>query len=122
MLKRIQAKPKHIKKRISFALTLAIFSGIVFVWLSSWNARTTSDDSREKTASPTESFREVFAGIISDAKSKILMNTSFYEEREESVETSATVLWQATSTSTAFDMSGVVIIDLATSTASKEAR
>lgn len=119
MLKRIQAKPEHVKKRISLALTIVIFSGIVFVWMSSWSARTISDESREKTASPTESFNEVFSGIVSEIKSKIA-DTPFFGSSVERIDSNTVgtenVGWQATSSVPVLDLSRAVIIDRATST------
>lgn len=121
MLKKIQAKPEHVKEKISLLLTLLIFGGIVFVWWSSWSARRTSVENRERTASPTESVREVFADVVTRITSKI-SSAPFYGGEAEQPEMNitniptGTIPPQSASLLPAFDVSGIVIIDLATST------
>lgn len=121
MFKKIQEKPENVKKRISLILTLVIFGAIVFVWLSSWGARTNTNESRAQTASPIESFKEIFTGGISDISNSII-NTEFFGGGTEDIGTDIVlppvVEQRPASSSSRFDMSGVVIIDLATSTKS----
>ena len=120
MFKKIQEKPENVKKRISLILTLVIFGAIVFVWLSSWGARTNTNESRARTASPIESFKEIFTGGISDISNTITSNEFFGGGKEEiGTDTVPPVVEQRpASSSSRFDMDGVVIIDLATSTKS----
>ncbi len=106
MLEKLRAKPDHVKKSISLALTIFIFSGIVFVWLSSWDARNTGGETREKTLSPLAGFTTIFQGVISDVQSAISGSPSYVENRRD------TGVVTPTSTGiTVFDMSGVVVID-----------
>ena len=51
MLEKLRKKPEHIKKSISLVFTIVIFTGILFVWLSSWDARSRVGETREKTRS-----------------------------------------------------------------------
>ena len=105
MLEKLRAKPDHIKKSTSLILTIVIFSGILFVWLSSWDARNRGGETRDKTLSPVASFGEVFRGVISDVQDSISGAPSYVESRR-GITASTT---SSTSTNN-FDMSGVVII------------
>ena len=120
MFKKIQEKPEHVKKNISLVLTLVIFGGIVFVWVSSRTARMVTNESRMRSASPIESFKEIFNGGISDIQHTITTSGFFggSQEKVAPVDTVPPVVIESTTpTSTPrFDMSGVIIIDLATST------
>ncbi len=107
MLEKLRGKPDHIKKSISLVFTIVVFSGILFVWLSSWDARNSGGETREKTFSPLAGFSAVFQGIISDVKTGISGTPSYAENRRDGVESTAS----GTGTSD-FDMSGVVVIDL----------
>lgn len=118
MFKKIQEKPEHVKKRISFIITLVIFSIIVFVWVSSRTARMVINESRTRSASPIESFKEIFNGGISGIQNTI-MNAEFFGGGNTEIVQSAVpsvVLQQSASSTSRFDTSGVIIIDLATST------
>jgi hypothetical protein len=120
MFKKIQEKPEHVKKRISFIITLVIFSIIVFVWVSSRTARMVINESRTRSASPIESFKEIFNGGISGIQNTIT-NAEFFGGGNNEIVQSAVpsvVLQQPASSTSRFDTSGVVIIDLATSTKS----
>lgn len=118
MFKKIQEKPEHIKKRISLVVTLVIFGVIVFVWVSSRTARMVINDSRTRTASPIESFKEIFNGGISDIQNTITSSEFFGGDDKEIVPDVAppVKLLQPASSTSRFDTSGVIIIDLATST------
>ncbi|KKT81376.1 MAG: hypothetical protein A2V96_02420 [Candidatus Yonathbacteria bacterium RBG_16_43_6] len=120
MFKKIQEKPEHVKKRISFIITLVIFSVIVFVWVSSRTARMVINESRTRSASPIESFKEIFNGGISGIQNTIT-NAEFFGGGNIEVVQNAVppvALQQPASSTLRFDTSGVVIIDLATSTKS----
>ncbi len=120
MFKKIQEKPEHVKKRISFIITLVIFSVIVFVWVSSRTARMVINESRTRSASPIESFKEIFNGGISDIQNTITKSDFFGGDDKEIVTDAVppVVLSQPATSTSRFDASGVVIIDLATSTKS----
>ena len=68
MLQKIRSKPDHVKKSITLVLTVFIFTIIASVWLSSWDARQTSEVSKEKTDSPLASLKLVLSGITKDIK------------------------------------------------------
>lgn len=68
MLQKIRSKPDHVKKSITLVLTVFIFTIIASVWLSSWDARQTSEISKEKTDSPLASLKLVLSGITKDIK------------------------------------------------------
>lgn len=118
MFKKIQEKPEHVKKRISLVVTMVIFGVIVFVWVSSRTARMVINDSRTRTASPIESFKEIFNGGISDIQNTITSSEFFSGDGEGTVSDGAppVILSQPASSTSRFDTSGVIIIDLATST------
>lgn len=102
MLEKLRAKPDHIKQSIAIVLTIIIFCGILFVWVSSWDARSRDQEVRDKTVSPLSGVTSMFDGLISGLKGKIV-NTRFSPEINNV---------GAVSTSTDnFDISGVVIID-----------
>ena len=111
MLEKIQEKPHHIKQAISLVITVIIFSAILFVWVSSRDARSRELEVQAKTVSPTEGVASMFSGLVADFKKKMANSDSFGQKNDAS----------ATSTDT-FDLSGVVIIDpSATTTASTTA-
>jgi len=108
MLERLRAKPHHVKQSISLLITVIIFLCILFVWVSSRDARSQEVQVRQKTVSPSASVSDMFSGFISGLK-----------ERVDSSQFSAqSNLATSTATSTDnFDLSEVVIIDhTATST------
>lgn len=101
MLETLRAKPNHIKQSISIVITIVIFSGIVFVWWSSRDARSRELEVREKTVSPVDGVSAMFDGLVSGFKERMGSVPAFGEASN-----------QATSTATdTFDLSGVVIID-----------
>ncbi len=120
MFKKIQEKPEHVKKRISLILTIIIFGVIVFVWVSSRTARMVAPESRARSASPIESFKEIFNGGISDIRDTIMRAEFFGGKHEEPTPVDIAPLVEEKPTSATstprFDMSGVIIIDRATST------
>jgi len=121
MFKKIQEKPEHVKKRISLIITLVIFGIIVSVWMSSRTARMVTNESRLRSASPIESFKEIFRGNISNIRDTILNAEFFGGRNDEPTRDTIPVVsdeQQIASSSLRFDASGVVIIDLATSTKS----
>ena len=113
MLEKLRAKPDHIKKSISLTLTIVIFSGIVFVWFSSWDARMHEGEIREKTVTPLSGFTTMIDGFVSGIKTGISSTPTYVENPAIAPATTTS----ATST-TGFDLSGVVIIDSDHSTSS----
>ena len=105
MLETLRAKPHHIKQSISLAITVVIFSAILFVWVSSRDARSREIEVREKTVSPVDGVSAMFDGFLSG-----------FKERMSSAPTKAL---QATTTDS-FDLSGVVIIDPSATTTMKK--
>ncbi len=110
MLEKLRAKPDHIKKGISLAFTIVVFTGIVLVWMSSWDAQQQEDTVREKTVSPLSGFSAMIDGLTLSIKDALSGTPSFVETNGRSGTTT-----QATSTGN-FDVSGVVIIDQSTTT------
>ncbi len=109
MLKKLRAKPDHIKKIISLGVAIVISAIIFIVWLSSFNARQNGDEAREKTLSPISGFTEVFQGVVSDVKNSFSGMPSYIENiGSQATTTTATTTLTTTPT---FDLSGVVIID-----------
>ncbi|MBI3634170.1 MAG: hypothetical protein HY228_00950 [Candidatus Yonathbacteria bacterium] len=117
MLEKLRSKPDHIKKIISFILTTVIFSVIVFVWVSSWDARSQSDSSREKTISPLSSFVNMGQGIISDVKDKISSMPSYTENINPFASSTPLKETDLASSTSDFNISGMVIIDPTTNSA-----
>ena len=102
MLKKIRAKPDHIKQRVAFAMTLFIFCGILLVWITSLDARSRDQEVRSKTVSPINGVTSMFEGFVSGVKEQMLSKQSASKTND-----SATT---ATSTDN-FDLSSVVVID-----------
>ena len=102
MLEKIRAKPDHIKQTIAICLTIFLFSIVLFVWWSSWDARKTGNETREKAVSPLTGITSVLKGITGDIKSSYSSLNSF-----ENATTTATTSMSRAS----FDMASVVIID-----------
>ena len=99
MLETLRAKPHHIKQSISLAITIIVFSAILFVWVSSRDARSREIEVKEKTVSPVDGVSAMFDGFLSGFKERM-------SGGNETKETDTT----ATSTDD-FDLSGVVVID-----------
>ena len=78
------------------------------------------NESRTRSASPIESFKEIFNGGISDIQNTITKSDFFGGDDKEIVTDAVppVVLSQPATSTSRFDASGVVIIDLATSTKS----
>lgn len=108
MLNNLRSKPEHVKKSLSLFLTIIIFSGILFAWVSSWDARMRGDEIRDKTVSPVIGVTSMFDGLVSGFNEKISGMPSFVENNE-----SATI---ATTSEEVFDLSGVVVLDQSTTT------
>ena len=102
MLETLRAKPSHVKQIVSLSITLVIFSAILFVWVSSRDARSRELEVRDKTISPISGVTSMFDGFISGFKEKISTGPAI-------IKTSDTKA-VATTTDT-FDLSGVVVID-----------
>lgn len=111
MFEKLRSKPEHIKKIISLILTIAIFSVIVFVWVSSWDARSESDSLKEKTVSPLSSFVNMGQGIISDMKDKISSMPSYTENMNSQATSTPLRETNIASSTSDFNTSGMVIID-----------
>ncbi len=109
MLKKLRAKPDHIKKVISLGVAIVVTAIIFIVWLSSFEARQNGEEAREKTLSPIAGFMEVFQGVVLDTKES-MSGVPSYIENIDSQEAGTTTPTTSTSTP-AFDFSGVVIID-----------
>lgn len=107
MLEKLRAKPNHIKQGISLAITVVIFSGILFVWWSSRDARSRELEVREKTVSPVDGVGAMFDGFMSGFKERMSSATS--------LDTLGGRQQVATSTDN-FDFSGIVIIDPSSTT------
>ena len=116
MLEKLRAKPDHIKKNVSLFLTTCIFCGILFVWVSSWDARIHDEENRSKTLSPIAGVTSMFEGLITNLNDKISGAPSYVDFTEVAT---STVSSTATSSNN-FDISGVVVLDSsATSTPSQ---
>ncbi len=104
MLKKIRQKPDHVKASISLGLSLAIFSVIVLVWVSSFQARGQGAIVKEKTVSPLAGMFSVLRGFTADIKQSYqeITPADFLEPREEST---LPVAWDP------FDTEGMVIVD-----------
>lgn len=108
MLQKLREKPHHIKQSISLGITIVIFSAILFVWVSSRDARSREVEVREKTVSPVDGVSVMFDGFLSGLKDR---TSSALSPKKET----------ATTTSTDdFDLSGVVVIDPSLSTTTKK--
>lgn len=102
MLEKLRAKPNHIKQSISVVITIVIFSGIVFVWWSSRDARSRELEVREKTVSPVDGVSAMFDGLVTGFKERMSNAPAFGEVSKQATSSTAT---------DTFDLSGVVIID-----------
>lgn len=107
MLKKIQSKPHHIKQSIALTLTIIIFCGILFVWVSSWDARAREQEVRDKMVSPITGITSMFDGLIADFNKKI-SGAPLVKKDDATVPTAP---------KDNFDYSGVVVIDTSTTTA-----
>lgn len=100
MLETLRAKPNHIKQIVSLVITIVIFSAILFVWVSSRDARSRELEVREKTVAPVDGVSAMFAGFMDGFKER--MSTAPALEKPAVT---------ASTTTDTFDLSGVVIID-----------
>lgn len=104
MLQKLRAKPTHIKKSIALVVTIIIFSGIVFVWLSSWDMRLGGSGGKGSALSPIEGFKELFREAMTEAQSSATDLPAYKEAFHQATRIIA-------SSSEPFDVSGVVVID-----------
>ena len=108
MLEKIRAKPHHVRQSISLAITIVIFSAILFVWVSSRDARSREVEVRAKTVSPVDGVSAMFDGFLSGIKERM--------SGANKTSGNATI---STSTDN-FDLSGVVIVDPSATTTKKK--
>ena len=113
MLEKLRAKSERAKKIISLGFTLAVFSGILFVWISSWGAQSQSEEIQSKAESPLASFSSMWDGLVMDVKDIISGTPSFTTNNTTPSTTTQSLV--ATTTND-FDISGVVVIDPSEST------
>jgi hypothetical protein len=117
MLEKLRAKPDHVKKSFALGMTIIIFSCILFVWVSSWDARLRGDEAREKTVSPLSGFTTMIEGFISGMRDSISGVPAYVENTPLVATTTQTINEETTATSSpSFDVSGVVVIDSSIST------
>ena len=109
MLEKLRAKPYHTRRKIAFGLTIAIFSIILFVWISSWDARSSGNEIREKTVSPLSGFSTMFEGFMSGTRDSVSPVPSY-------VQNTPSVVTSTGTSPLSFDASGVVVIDPSMST------
>lgn len=106
MLEKLRAMSEQARKAFSLVLTIFIFGSILFVWLSSSDARSQEELVREKTVAPVSGFIAMFGGLIDEVKDAISSTPTFVNGA------GATSTSQTTkSPSSDFDVSGIVIID-----------
>ena len=108
MLEKLRAKSERAKKIISLGFTIAVFSGILFVWISSWGAQSQSEEIQSKAESPLASFSSMWDGLVMDVKDIISGAPSFTTNNATLATTTPSL---ATSSTNDFDTSGVVVID-----------
>lgn len=108
MLEKLRAKSERAKRIISLGFTIAVFSGILFVWISSWGAQSQSEEIQSKAESPLASFSSMWDGLVMDVKDIISGAPSFTTNSATLATTTPSLA--ATSTDN-FDVSGVVVID-----------
>lgn len=108
MLQKLREKPHHIKQSISLGITIVIFSAILFVWVSSRDARSREVEVREKTVSPVDGVSVMFDGFLSGLKDR---TSNALSPKKETATTTSTDY---------FDLSGVVVIDPSLSTTTKK--
>lgn len=111
MLEKLRAKPNHIKQVISLFITVILFSGIFFVWMSSRDARSSEMFVREKTVSPTEGVAAMFEGFMAGFKENLQKAPTFDQVKEQT---------PALEQKEAFDFSAVVVIDPSSATTTEE--
>ncbi len=109
MLEKLRAKPDNFKKSLALGITIVIFSIILFVWISSWDARSSGDEIREKTVSPLSGFTTMFDGFMSGARDSVSAVPSYVENTPSATTSTAT-------SSPIFDLSSIVVVDPLVST------
>lgn len=112
MLEKLRAKSDNVKRGIALFLSAIIFSLLFVVWVSSKKA----DAFPAGTLSPLAGFVTIFQNFATDVKN-IDSQMPNYEEAGE-VRTT-TIKNIATSTQN-LDTSGIVVIDLATTTVAQD--
>lgn len=113
MLEKLREKPNHIKQSISLAITIVIFSGILFIWFSSRDARSRELEVRGMTVSPVDGVGVMFDGFVSGFKEKLSSQESSFDTEKQGEE--------AVTPTDDFDISGVVVLDLSATTSSATA-
>lgn len=101
MLEKLRAKPVHIKQRVAIIISVVISSVILFVWVSSQDARKSNMDTRVKTVSPTEGIASMLDGFFASFNEKV-------DSAQNGVVVPVVSNDSATST---FDLSGIVVLD-----------
>lgn len=102
LLTRLRAKPPHVKQSIAVILTLIIFCVILFIWITSFDARTQSAEIRSTIVSPITGVSSLFESFFSGLKETI---------STAQLNPTATTTNNTVSATSSFDLSGVVIID-----------
>lgn len=115
MLEKLRAKSDKAKNVISLAFTIVIFAGIIFVWVSSWDAQKRETETREKTVSPVAGVMAMFEGLVANVKDAISGTPSFVESGAKPA-TPKTKSGEGKVGADGFDLSGVVIVDTALGT------
>lgn len=115
MLERLRRKPDHVKKGIALSATIGFFSLILLVWLSSWDARMSSDETRNTAVTPASGLLSMLRGVTEDLKTSYSSVTS-YDENPSWSRGGKTASATTTATTSSFNMAGVVIIDTSAST------
>ena len=118
MLEKLRAKSDHFKRSFSLVLTIVVFSGILFVWLSSLDARNTENETRDKTVAPLAGISAMLDGFQLSIKDMMSGAPTFVEKNN----TPATTTALTVATTSSFDLSGVVVIDPSMTSVGKKAR
>ncbi|KKU81562.1 MAG: hypothetical protein UY07_C0015G0014 [Parcubacteria group bacterium GW2011_GWA1_47_8] len=114
-LKKIQEKPVASRKRMAIVLTLASYAVVMFVWVSSWDARAEIEGNRDKALSPIAGISEVFHGFTSRV-SRVSGELSGATLSANPEPAPAPTEAQTASATGGFDFSGIVVIEQSTST------
>ncbi len=110
MLEKLRSKPDHIKKTFSLVLTIIIFSIIVFVWVSSRENQSQKNVSMN-AMSPLASLVEMMSEVISEAKERVSGMPSYTENINGTATNTPAKKDSVASSTTDFNISGIVIID-----------
>ena len=72
-IEKIQQKPEHVRKKITFFVSLCLFLAVVFLWIFLDNLNVISEEYAKDgadTPSPFTSASKVFDSIFNDVRSK----------------------------------------------------